>query len=126
MLELHNRKVLTLLKVGGGVAGGQGEHHVLRPVKWPQQERDVLVWVGEVLPLVGEGEDNVSVEAGGLPTGPGQEEGVRALSVISEVFDEDVVLVQGIGHSSNIVVNVSEWSNFHWKQWQSGELPINQ
>ena len=110
---MQNLKLKTLLEVSGRVPGGQGQHHVLGPVEGSQQERDVLIGVGEVFSLVGVGQDHVSIEPGRLPTGPGQEEGVGALTVIGEVFNQNILLIQSVRDTTNVVVNVPECADFH-------------
>ena len=61
-----------------------------------------------MFPLVGVGQHHVSTEAGRLPAGPGQEEGVGALAVIGEVLDQNVLLIQSVRDTTNVVINVPE------------------
>ena len=101
-----------LLEITDSPAGRQGQHHVLGPVERPEEERDVTVRVGEMLAREGVGEDHVARPPGRFPRCARQEESVRTLPVVGEIFDENIAGVQGVGLPPDVVVDVLEGSDF--------------
>ena len=70
------------------------------------------VRVGEMLAREGVGEDHVARPPRRFPRGSRQEESVRTLPVVGEIFDENIAGVQGVGLPPDVVVDVLEGSDF--------------
>ena len=72
----------------------------------------MTVRVGEMLPGVGVGQDHVARPPGRFPGGSRQKESVRPLPVVSEIFDENIAGVQGVGLAPDVVVDILEGADF--------------
>ena len=71
------------------------------------------VRVGEVLPLVREGEDHVAGPPGRFSRGSSQEESVWTLPIVGEIFYENIAVVNGVGLPPNVVVDILEGPDSH-------------
>ena len=88
------------------------EDQILGSVERSLDERNAPVIVAILLAISWPGNHRDISPGRGFPRGPGQEESVRTLAVVSEAFDADSLGVGGKDIPGDVMEKVDKFSNF--------------